>query len=183
MKSPACLTLVLGFWVGASAMIWFTAIASFSGIEEALSINEPLGQRANVPPGDKEALRKSSIFVFAGELNRLLFRHFNRAQLVVAAAALLVGVFAAPRPSAIAPIILAALCVLALTFYLAPAITDLGRQLDFVSRASPPAAELAKFERLDLLHDVYKYVEAGKCLLLIAACFFALRKPRPASEA
>jgi hypothetical protein len=182
LKSPAFLTVVLGFWLGASAAIGFTAAASFLGIEESLSVNEPLAQRANVTPGDKEALRRSSLFVFAGELNRLLFRHFNRAQLVLAAAALLAAIIAVPRPSVAVMIIAAALCVLALTFYLAPAITDLGRQLDFVSRSSPPAADLAKFERLDLLHDLYTYVEAGKCLLLIAACFFAFRKPRPAAE-
>lgn len=173
------LSWLLGLWLGGTLLLMVSVAYSFRGIEVSLLANEKLAQRANLDPEDPEARRSSILHVYAGELNRLLFRDWNRAQLLLAAVALLVANARFPRRGVILSLILAALAVLVLTFYLAPEVTRAGRELDFVPRATLPE----RFEQFDRLHRAYILVEIAKTSLLALATLLSARAPsrRPPS--
>jgi hypothetical protein len=158
------LALVLGVWIGASAAVLGVVGYSFPGIERALQANDALRARAGFSPRDDSAKKSSTLWVLVGELNRHIFAGWNRAQLVLAAVAL---VFAArgARRTALALVAVAAVAVLVLTFYLAPEITARGRALDFVPRDPTPPEE-AEFRAF---HSAYTALEVAKTLAIAAA--------------
>jgi len=157
---------VLGLWLGASVMFLGVVGYSFPGIGQALRNNDKLAERVEFAPDDDVKKKSSTLWVLVGELNRTYFFGWNASQLGFAALTLLVAM-RDRRIGVVGLAGLAALIVVALTFYLAPEITEKGRLLDFAPR-DPPPPELAEFQRL---HWIYTGLEAGKVVLLfIAAC-------------
>lgn len=180
MRSAAFM-LFLGVWIGATGTVLGVVAWNFAGISRALEVNEGLAERAALSPGaDREARRANVIFVFAGELNRAIIAAWNRAQLVLAGVSLLLAVLAGSRLWVTAPVLVATLIVVGLSFFLAPEIETRGRQLDFVPRTEPSRA--ADFETFDSLHKTYVGAEGAKTVLLLAAAVLCLWQRRRSEE-
>ena len=94
---------------------------------------------------------------FAGETNRYLFEQWEWAELLIGLALLVVLLFCRPyQKFAMALCLLMLLVVAGQRFKLTPAITQLGRQLEFSTTAS---------RRFAAYHAAYGYMEIGKLVL------------------
>ncbi|MEE3199179.1 MAG: hypothetical protein VX254_04035, partial [Planctomycetota bacterium] len=164
LNKTTSLVLVLGIWLGASILLLWVVGSSFPGVEKAVQNNEKLAERAGFEPGDSAAKKISVPWVVTGELNRQYFAGWNIGQLVLAGAALLCAARCRQRATFLV-LSIAALVVLALSFWLAPAITEAGRSLDFVPRDPPPAQEASFMS----LHRWYTGLEVAKVILLVLA--------------
>ena len=176
MKSSPGLTLVLGMWLGATAVVLPVIIYNFYGIEMSVQQNDKLQEKLGIPRADlsdREARRQTVLWLYASELNRAQFYAWNRAQLILAAVALLVALLRCPRSGVILCLTGVGLIILALTFYVAPQATLLGRQLDLVATGLPDKA--ADFEKFRRLHKSSEWLEGAKTLLLVLASFLAIR--------
>ena len=179
MQRSAGLTLVLGLWLGATLAILAVITYNFRGIEPSVENNRKLAEHLDVAAdkiGERDVRRTSVLYVYAGELNRAQFYVWNRVQLLLAATALLVALLRCPRAGVVVSLMGAAVLVLAMTFYLAPEITHLGRHLDFQERTAPGAQE--NFRHFELLHRSYGVCELAKSALVAVAAFLALRRKR-----
>jgi hypothetical protein len=167
----AFLILTLGLWLGASIVVGGIAAYNLAGIPDLLERNPALAAHSGFDPNDADAKKQSLLWAHASELNRALFETWNRAQLLLGAAALLIALYLTrgePRTRnrgrwLPAGLIAAALAlVLGLQWMVEPELVDLGRQLDFVPR-SPAPPELAAFQRL---HGWYNAAELLRLTLL-----------------
>ena len=175
MKPSPAVAFLLGLWIGASVLLFFVVGYSFGGMTESLELNRQLAEKVGFDPGDEAQLKTSVLWVHAGELNRAYFRYWNGAQLVLALTTLLTALLRCPRKGLLLCIVIAGVIALALTFYLAPQITSLGRDLDFKPRDPPPPG----LETFESLHSFYLALELGKTALLLLAALFAIRGPGP----
>ena len=171
LKKTTTLVLVLGIWLGASALLLWVVGSSFPGVEKAVQNNEKLAERAGFKPGDAAARKISVPWVVTGELNRQYFAGWNIGQLILAGTALLCAARCRQRATFLV-LCIAALIVLALSFWLAPELTVTGRSLDFVPRDPPPAQE----SRFMGLHRLYTGLELAKVVLLVLAVKLAGRE-------
>ncbi len=162
--------LVVGLWLGLLVSSSAVATTNFRTVDRLLGpgIRPELAQRlAPLPAGE----RRVAFRHLASEVNRWLFGTGSRAQLLLAlvVAALLWPAGGAPRALALAALLVTA----AQAFGLTPAITQLGRTLDFVPRPLP--SELAR--RFGLLHGSYVVGELVKLSLLVGVAALLLRRP------
>ena len=171
LKKTTTLVLVLGIWLGASALLLWVVGSSFPGVEKAVQNNEKLAKKAKLKPGDAAARKISVPWVVTGELNRQYFAGWNIGQLILAGTALLCAARCRQRATFLV-LCIAALIVLALSFWLAPELTVTGRSLDFVPRDPPPAQE----SRFMGLHRLYTGLELAKVVLLVLAVKLAGRE-------
>ena len=167
-KKTTALIFVLGVWLGSSILLLWVVGSSFPGVERAVVENNRLTAAAGFAPGQDAAKKVSVAWVVAGELNRQYFSGWNVGQLALAVCALVFASRSGPR-GALLGLCGAGLIVLALTFWLAPEITTLGRSLDFVPREPPPAA-LESFNRL---HGIYTALELVKVTLIALATWLS----------
>jgi len=171
LKKTTTLVLVLGIWLGASALLLWVVGSSFPGVEKAVQNNEKLAKEAGLKPGDAAARKISVPWVVTGELNRQYFAGWNVGQLILAGTALLCAARCRQRATFLV-LCIAAFIVLALSFWLAPELTVTGRSLDFVPRDPPPAQE----SRFMGLHRLYTGLELAKVVLLVLAVKLAGRE-------
>jgi len=153
-------TFLLGVWIGGTLLMWVVATANFRTVDRVLS--RPTAQAAPALESAPEAARRPLLRHLASEINRLLFRLWGAAQLVLGAAVLALLLWQAPRNTtnvslAGALLLLIAVMVVGIT----PAITNLGRTLDFVPR-NPPPPEMASFGKL---HAAYSALDLVKLVL------------------
>jgi len=136
-----------------------TAIQNFRGVDRLLNAPEhgPAEQIRSLGPQQARQLLRYQ----AGEMNRLLFEQWERAQIAIGLAVLLVLVFGRGEVSKAALILtLLMLAILAADrMWLTPKIAELGRFLDY----SSPSQEIAR--KFWALHGTYSTLE----LLKIAA--------------
>jgi hypothetical protein len=176
-KTRALLILVVGIWLGGSAVLGAVASYNFAGFADLFARNPRLAEHAGFDPADPGAKKSSLLWVHSSELNRVYFSAWNRAQLILGTLAVALGLAARARRLAVA-LLVTALAVAALAhFALEPQLVALGRGLDFVPR-SPPPAELAPFLRL---HGFYSGAELVRlALLVLASAFLVVEGPAQA---
>lgn len=166
-------TFLLGAWLAGSLAMATVATQNFYTVDRLLAsspsapFREFIGQ-VQTPHG-REVLRYLS-----SELNRLYFSLWNDAQLVLGVLCiwLLSGDSRVSAARRIAVGMLA--IVVVMTVWLAPAITDLGRVIDFVPR-TPPPPELGRF---GMLHAAYSGLEIGKMIMGLVLAVTLIRADR-----
>lgn len=161
---------ILGFWLSGTIFVAVVATENFRTVDRLLtesrhptfaSLVEQLG-RADA----RELLRHLS-----SELNRRYFQLWNLTQL--AAGALVLWLIARVPSAAGVRWAVAAMVAIAgvMLVWLTPAITSIGRTLDFVPRDPPPPA----LGRFWTLHALYLALDACKLALGVIATVWIAR--------
>lgn len=175
-------------WGGALLWLlggWFVLTAGMGYIASAnFRVVEPDGLRASadvfasLAEGEE---RRQALRYVASEINRHLFALYGWVNL--ACAVLSVGLwFLAGRPSRLVLGMLVACLAMAIpiAFYFPSALTELGREIDFLPR-DPPPPEVVRFYDL---HTIDVLLELAKLVLLpVAAAVLVLRGSRGDSSA
>lgn len=150
--------VVMGMWIAGSLAILVVATQNFRTVDRLLteSTNATFSSQVKTigQPAARELLRYLS-----SELNRLYFRVWNLAQVVLGLLALwlLWSSAATARWGVVAMLGVVAL----MTLWLQPEITSVGRSLDFVPREPAPPT----LGRFWVLHGAYTVLELGKLLV------------------
>jgi hypothetical protein len=155
------LLILLGAWMGGTLFMFMVAALNFRTVDRVLL--HPTLQARRVLAMIPESVRRPALRHLVSELNRLFFRVWGAAQLVLA---LLVLVLLAARGSGRfglgTGIALLAIVGVEL-FVLVPPLVRLGRVMDFLPRDSPPP-QMAHFKRL---HAAYSVLDLSKLALLV----------------
>ncbi len=158
----ALLGSLLGAMIGGTLMMWVVATANFRTVDRVLF--RPTQEAAAVIATVPEAARRPLLRHLASELNRLFFRLWGGAQVLLAAAVLILLLKQSPRnPTDITIAVVLAGLVVVLVAAITPAIVTVGRAMDFLPRATPPP-QMALFGRLHAAYsglDLIKLVLAG----------------------
>lgn len=166
--------LVLGAWLGESLLVGAVVAYQLGGFEDLFARNPQLAERAGFSPTDEAAKKTSLLWVHASELNRVVFEHWNRAQLMLASLALVLAVGCKTHRLTLALLVAALALVGYLHFWAGPEIVALGRQLDFVPRLPPPP-ELGRFQGA---HRVYFGLELTRLVLVsVATLLVVMARP------
>ncbi len=170
--SPMFPALLLAAWLGVTLFVWFSANTTFSVL--APKKNPAIAQKfGQIPePARERALRHA-----AGEVNRAMFRGWNRAQLVLAALVFW-GAFSVRNGGAgrrrwllgISGALLA--IVAAHAFWLGPGIEEAGRALDIAGRSRAPGAA----RRMGFYHGAYVVSDMVKAALIALGLWFIVRE-------
>ena len=153
--------LLLGAWMGGTLLIWLVATVSFRNVDRVLS--RPTPEAAPTLLSVPEAARRPVLRHLASEFNRWLFQLWGALQLVLGAAVLVLLLRQTPRtPANLTLAGLLLVLVVVMLGVITPALTSLGRTLDFVPR-SPPPPEMATFGKL---HAAYSFLDLIKLVLV-----------------
>jgi hypothetical protein len=151
---------LVGGWIAGSLFVMATATQNFHTIDWLFRASDHSVFRSLVQEIG-EARTRDLLRYLSSELNRLYFREWNFAQVVLGA-----GVFAlvhlrsdARRLRMLVGVMLA--IVIVMLAWMTPEITAIGRRLDFVPR-TPPPPELGRFW---ILHAIYTSLEVAKLVL------------------
>lgn len=150
--------------------MWVVATSNFRAVDRVL--NRPSEPAAAVIATVPEAARRPLLRYLASELNRLFFRVWGAAQLLLAAGVLLLLARQSPRNATditIAAVLLG--LVLILVAVITPPIVSIGREMDFLPRHTPPP-QMAVFGRL---HAAYSGLDLLKTVLVAALAWRLLR--------
>jgi len=154
--------LILGIWLGISVFMDFVATQNFQSVNRVMGSLDVRAVEAARKLSDPDTLRLLLRYS-AGETNRYLFEQWEWAELLLGLPLLLALLFAHTPQKFAMSLCLLMMCVVAVQrFELTPAITQLGRELEFSNSAS---------RRFAVYHAAYGYVEIGKLVmgLLITA--------------
>ena len=178
MKQASLLLLLLGIWLGGSAVLGAVVAYNFSGFEDLFTRNPQFQERAGFTLDDVNAKKSSLLWVHSSELNRVFFEVWNRTQLVIGALAVLLAV--SSRAGRLPLALLAVATVLVGLTHLAfePQIVELGRQLDFMPR-DPPPPMLGEFQRF---HGLYFATESLRIGLVILAAILLVFPGTPSNS-
>lgn len=147
---------ILGLWLGASILMDLVATQNFRSVNRVLSGSDLRFVEATKSAGGKEPTRLLLRY-FAGETNRFLFENFEWSELLLGIVLLLVLLFSRSYQKLSMALCLGMLILVALQrFYLTPAITELGRALDFGG---------IQTDRFKAVHSLYGGVELTKLAL------------------
>lgn len=162
---------LLGGWVIGTLILFTIAPSNFHTVDRILRESTEAVFRAEVASVGEPAARQMLRYL-ASELNRLFFGLWNIAQVALGAGviAALWGVSDAQRPRRMVWLMLG--LVLLMLLWLTPAITALGRQLDFMPR-DPVPPEMFRFK---LLHAAYTGADLTKLGLALAVIFQLVRR-------
>jgi hypothetical protein len=161
--------IVIGLWIGLLAASWAMASASFRTVDRLLGpeARPELRERlSSLSPDDRRTVLRH----VAAESNRWMFRTWTLAEMVLGALLVAASWRIGPVPRALALVAAAAVVVQAAG--LAPAISQLGRSLDFVPRPLSPADG----RRFGLLHAAYMLADLVKAGVLVAAAALIARR-------
>jgi hypothetical protein len=159
---------IIGIWLGVSVFMDFVATQNFKTVSRVLnSVNLSAVETAK-KVGNPDAARQLLRY-FAGEANRYLFEQWEWAELLLGLALLLVLLFGRTYQKLAMALCIAMMCLVAAQrFKLTPAITELGRALEFSDSAS---------KRFAVYHAAYGFVELTKLTLgLVLAGRLVIRK-------
>jgi hypothetical protein len=176
MKHHPFLAFLLGLWIGGSVFLGAVVYYNFAGFDDLFMRNPVLAQHAGFDPADTAAKKSSLLWVHSAELNRVIFEHWNRVQIVLAALALALAVRWRAHWLPTSLLALALGLALLSHFGLEPQIIELGRQLDFVPRDPPPPL-LAPFQQAHRNYFIAELARLGAVLL--AATLLLWGGPRP----
>lgn len=159
----------LGLWFGLLVTSWLMAGANFNTVDRVLGpTRRPELDRAL--SGVEPDARRSALRHLASEVNRWMFRRFMLIQLALGTVTLGLLWSGAGRGRWF---VTAALAVAVLqAAFLAGAIVELGRSVDFVPRPLPP--ELS--HRFGLLHASYVLSDFAKAGLILIAAWLTARR-------
>ena len=151
--------LAMGAWLAGSVLVSVVATQNFRTVDRLLdgsknaAFNSAVGRLGQ--PAARDTLRYLS-----SELNRLYFRLWNVAQVVLG---VLVFWLISGGPASRARIVIAGMLAISLLMlvWLTPQVTAVGRSLDFVPR-EPPSPSLRQFW---ILHGLYTSLELVQLLL------------------
>lgn len=167
MKAGAL--IAIGLWIGLLAASWAMASASFRTVDRLLAPEarpEFTARLAPLSAGDRRAVLRH----VAAESNRWMFRTWTLAEMVLGVLLVAASWRLGPVPRALALTAVAAVVVQAAG--LAPAISQLGRSLDFVPRPLPAA----EGRRFGLLHAAYMLADLVKVGVLVPAAVVIARR-------
>jgi hypothetical protein len=151
--------LLLGIWLGVSVFMDVVAVSNFRTVSVVMGSIDLRAVETAKKVGDPEALRQMLRY-FAGEANRYLFEQWEWAELFLGMALLLVLLFGRTyQKFAMTLCVLMLLIVAGQRFKLTPAITQLGRELEFSASAS---------RRFATYHAAYGYMEVTKIVMGLA---------------
>jgi hypothetical protein len=146
-------SLILGIWLGVSVFMDFVAVENFHSVSRVMGSLDVRAVETAKKVSDPDALRQLLRY-FAGETNRYLFEQWEWAELLLGLALLLVLLFGRTyQKFAMSLCVLMMVIVVVQRFKLTPAITELGRELEFSTSAS---------RRFASYHAAYGYVEIAK---------------------
>jgi hypothetical protein len=157
-------TFLLGAWIAGSLFMAMVATQNFRAVDRLLASPAPEAARRIEVLGGSPAAR---VFLRhqASELNRFYFAMWERVQIALGLALLLVmwrGSMA-DRLLCLSMLVI----VLAARWWLTPEITQVGRAIDWI----PPAASGPQRSHFWRLHSVYSSCEVAKQLLGLALAF------------
>lgn len=175
--------LMLGAWIGGSMFMSAVATQNFRSVERVLVSEEPGSQEAVNLLGGPDAAR-TFLRHHVGEQNRFYFVAWEYVQLGLGLALALLLLFGShQRKRAIAVSVLMLAIVCAMRFSVSPAITSLGRELDFL-----PAAQAALIRnQFRAWHSAYAALEVtklvfGAILAVILVAGNGYRRRLPADD-
>jgi hypothetical protein len=168
MPRAAAALIVIGLWLGLLAASWAMAGASFRTVDHLLGPEARPEFKAKLGPLSTDD-RRTILRHVAAESNRWMFRTWTLAEMVLGAL-LVAASWRIGVPRALALVAVVAVVVQAAG--LAPAISQLGRSLDFVPRPLPPADG----RRFGLLHAAYMLADLVKAGVLVPAAVIIARR-------
>ncbi|MDX2154378.1 MAG: hypothetical protein SFV54_26795 [Bryobacteraceae bacterium] len=162
MSARRVICLLIGAWIGASALVALSAVTSFRAVD--LSMDRP--SRLLTFEFDRHTTEGArGLFRYqAAEQNRLLFEAWGFVQVALAAIVFMMFLFAT-RSGRVPIFVSVGLLFLVgvMHFLVTPQISAAGRALDFVA-----ATEMApERSRLQSLHRIYGVMESVKLLTLL----------------
>src|SRR5687768_6996592 len=161
--------IVIGLWLGLLAASWAMASASFRTVDRLLGEGARPELQARLAPLSTDD-RRMILRHVAAESNRWMFRTWTLAEILLGAILVAACWRLGPLPRTLA--LVAAGAVLLQAAGIAPAISRLGRSLDFVPRPLP-AAEGRQF---GLLHAAYMLADLVKAGVLVPAAVLIARR-------
>ncbi len=160
MHSRRLASVILGMWLGCSVFMMVVAASNFALVDTVLKTENKQAVRqieTLTPEGARMFLR-----YLASEMNRYFFRLWGKAQLVTGAILFLILVFATNGNKYVLVLTLGMLGLVAVMhFGLTPAITGLGRAIDYVP-AEPATPDRVEFRKL---HGAFLGIEITKMSL------------------
>ena len=146
----------------------FVATENFQTVSRVLGSLDIRAVETAKKVSDPDALRQLLRY-FAGEVNRYLFEQWEWTELMLGILLLLVLLFCHSYQRVVLSLCVLMIAVVAVQrFKLTPAITALGRDLEFSVSAS---------RRFAAFHEVYGYVEIGKLAMgLVMAILLLIRR-------
>lgn len=149
-------SFIIGIWLGISVFMDFVATQNFQNVGRVMNTMDLRSVDAAKKLGGAQAERQLLRY-FAGEANRYLFEQWEWAELLLGLAMFLVLVFCRSNQKFAMVLCLLMMCLVAAQrFELTPAITRLGRELEFSDSAN---------RRFGAYHAAYGYVELSKLAL------------------
>jgi hypothetical protein len=168
-------SLILGIWLGASVLMDFVATGNFHTVSRVMGSLDVRALEAVRKVSDPDTLRLLLRY-FAGEANRYLFEQWEWVELLLGLALLMVLLFGQSYQKLALSLCFLMICVVAVQrFGLTPAITRLGRELEFSN--SPPSRRFAAY------HAAYGCAEIGKLLMGVVMAVRLLIRRGPAKKA
>jgi len=167
-------SFIIGIWLGVSVFMDFVATQNFKAVNRAMIANDIRAVETVKKIGGPDVERQLFRY-FAGEINRYLFEQWEWAELMLGLLLLLVLLFGRTyQKLAMGLCIAMLLLVAAQRFRLTPAITQLGRELEFSESAG---------RRFATYHALYGYSELGKLGLGLILVGRLLIRPRSSKRA
>jgi hypothetical protein len=161
--------IVIGLWLGLLAASWAMASASFRTVDRLLGPESRPELQARLAPLSADE-RRTILRHVAAESNRWMFRTWTLAEMLLGAFLVAACWRLGPVPRTLALVALAAVVLQAAG--IAPAISRLGRSLDFVPRPLPAA----EGRRFGLLHATYMLADVVKAGVLVPAAAIIARR-------
>ncbi len=153
--------LLLGAWLGGSVFMDMVATQNFRSVDRLLTA-PPMQVAERVQAlGGHDAARVFLRYQVS-EQNRWYFQVWERVQIALGAALLLVLAFGAgPKRLALLIMVLMLAMVIVMHFFLTPEITRLGRTFDFA-----PAADRTRFWTLHGMYSAGELIKLGLGIVL-----------------
>ncbi len=153
--------LLLGAWLGGSVFMDMVATQNFQSVDRLLTA-PPMQVAERVQAlGGHDAARVFLRYQVS-EQNRWYFQVWERVQIALGAALLLVLAFGAgPKRLALLIMVLMLAMVIVMHFFLTPEITRLGRTFDFA-----PAADRTRFWTLHGMYSAGELIKLGLGIVL-----------------
>ena len=149
-------SFISGIWLGAGILMDIVATQNFQTVNRVMTSLDIRVVEAAKKVGDPDTTRYLLRF-FAGEANRYLFEQWEWTELALGLALMLVLLFARFYQKLAMGLCLGMIVIVLIQrFKLTPAITMLGRELDFSQGAS---------RRFAVYHQIYGAVEIAKLAL------------------
>jgi hypothetical protein len=182
-------SLLSGAWLMGSLMMFVVAPTNFHLVDELLAHSHNQSFRALIEHLGSGSTRELLRYL-SSELNREFFERWNIVQALLGLELCLLVTKRAPgKGISLAaifderwrrvrlPLVLATAIVVVLLAWAMPAITSLGRSLDFVPR-EPPPPELARFQQWHVAYTVLDVIKVG-CVAVAAFWLTRGSPPEP----